>query len=126
MTLILQLSGATILFGSLFGVARFLGAVRATKRVSSSFPSNWQLLMLQVHSEMLSSVLCAKMSFFTKNRAGSIVQRFGGDLVSSKTGCADLLLIDRRTSSRFRRVWEKLGRSDLTVRQITFSFSGHC
>lgn len=39
-------------------------------------------LTLQVHSEMLETMLRAKMSFFSRTRAGSIVQRFGKDLVS--------------------------------------------
>jgi len=40
------------------------------------------LLSLQIHSRMLESVLRTKMIFFTQTRAGSIVQRFGKDLVS--------------------------------------------
>jgi ABC-type bacteriocin/lantibiotic exporter with double-glycine peptidase domain len=38
--------------------------------------------MWQIHSQMLESVLRAKMAFFSKTRAGSIIQRFGEDLVS--------------------------------------------
>ncbi|WVR08252.1 hypothetical protein IAU60_005299 [Kwoniella sp. DSM 27419] len=33
-----------------------------------------------IHSQMLESVLKAKMSFYTKSRAGSIIQRFSSDL----------------------------------------------
>ena len=37
----------------------------------------------QIHARMLDAVLRAKMIFFSKTRAGSIVQRFGDDLVSA-------------------------------------------
>ena len=38
---------------------------------------------------MLESMLRAKMSFFTKTRAGSIVQRFGKDL-NDTIDCSEL------------------------------------
>jgi ABC-type bacteriocin/lantibiotic exporter with double-glycine peptidase domain len=39
------------------------------------------LVDTQIHSQMLESLLRTKMVFFSKTRAGSIIQRFGQDLV---------------------------------------------
>jgi len=43
----------------------------------------------QIHSQMLESLLRAKMTFFTQTRAGSIVQRFGKDL-NDTIDCSEL------------------------------------
>ncbi|KAL7420090.1 hypothetical protein Q5752_005055 [Cryptotrichosporon argae] len=53
---------AAVVLDSIFSLWRFLGAIRATKLT---------------HSRMLEHVLRSKMVFFTKTRAGSIIQRFG-------------------------------------------------
>ena len=44
---------------------------------------------VQIHSQMLESMLRAKMSFFTQTRAGSIVQRFSKDL-NDTIDCSEL------------------------------------
>ncbi|WVN87012.1 uncharacterized protein L203_102188 [Cryptococcus depauperatus CBS 7841] len=59
------LSLSRTIFETVYGMYRFLGSVRAMKII---------------HSQMLESMLHAKMLFFTKTRAGSIIQRFGKDL----------------------------------------------
>lgn len=43
-----------------------------------------------IHGQMLESMLHAKMLFFTKTRAGSIIQRFGKDL-NDILDCSNLL-----------------------------------
>nr|XP_019009148.1 ABC transporter ABCC.6 [Kwoniella pini CBS 10737]OCF47929.1 ABC transporter ABCC.6 [Kwoniella pini CBS 10737] len=49
---------------------------------------------LQTHDQMLESMLRSKMLFFTRTRAGSIVQRFGKDLVRERlTSIAGSLVI---------------------------------
>jgi ABC-type bacteriocin/lantibiotic exporter with double-glycine peptidase domain len=40
---------------------------------------------VQIHARMLESLLRAKMMFFSKTLVGSIIQRFGKDLVSDIT-----------------------------------------
>ncbi|WRT69478.1 uncharacterized protein IL334_006464 [Kwoniella shivajii] len=66
--------GRTIM-GTLFNCFRFLGCVRA---------------MRLIHGQMLESMLSSKMIFFTKTRAGSIVQRFGKDL-NDVLDCSEIL-----------------------------------
>ncbi|WWC95346.1 hypothetical protein V866_002208 [Kwoniella sp. B9012] len=69
------LSMARVIFGILFQCFRFFGGMRAMKLI---------------HGQMLESMLRSKMIFFTKTRAGSIVQRFGKDL-NDILDCSELL-----------------------------------
>lgn len=78
----MQLSGLTIILDSIFGLYRYFGGLRATKRVRGCRVASMRgNLNEQIHGEMLETVLRAKMIFYSRTRAGSIVQRFGKDLV---------------------------------------------
>ncbi|TYJ54700.1 hypothetical protein B9479_004639 [Cryptococcus floricola] len=66
---------ARVLLDTTYGIYSFLGNMRA---------------MRIVHGQMLESILHAKMLFFTKTRAGSIIQRFGKDL-NDILDCSNLL-----------------------------------
>ncbi|WWC93054.1 uncharacterized protein L201_008018 [Kwoniella dendrophila CBS 6074] len=74
-TLYAALSLARVTLSIAFQCLRFFGGVRAMKLI---------------HSQMLESMLRSKMIFFTKTRAGSIVQRFGKDL-NDILDCSNLL-----------------------------------
>ncbi|KAE8542368.1 hypothetical protein D1P53_001144 [Cryptococcus gattii VGV] len=69
------LSLARIFLDTVYGLFRFWGSMRAMKII---------------HGQMLESMLHAKMLFFTKTRAGSIIQRFGKDL-NDILDCSNLL-----------------------------------
>ncbi|KGB78045.2 ABC transporter ABCC.6 [Cryptococcus deuterogattii R265] len=69
------LSLARIFLDTVYGLYRFWGSMRAMKII---------------HGQMLESMLHAKMLFFTKTRAGSIIQRFGKDL-NDILDCSNLL-----------------------------------
>nr|XP_019043278.1 ABC transporter ABCC.6 [Kwoniella bestiolae CBS 10118]OCF22208.1 ABC transporter ABCC.6 [Kwoniella bestiolae CBS 10118] len=70
-----SLYAIVIIFGIVFQCFRFFGGMRA---------------MRLIHGQMLESMLRSKMIFFTKTRAGSIVQRFGKDL-NDMLDCSELL-----------------------------------
>ncbi|WWC65637.1 uncharacterized protein I303_108257 [Kwoniella dejecticola CBS 10117] len=70
---VLSITQVTLLTG--WAVQMFFGGMRA---------------MRLTHDQMLESMLRSKMIFFTKTRAGSIVQRFGKDLANSFTGVLTL------------------------------------
>lgn len=58
----------------------------------------------QIHGEMLSRLLRATMPFFSKTRAGSIVQRFGGDLWEVSTCNYSVLTLSHKlVYSEFRK-----------------------
>ncbi|KAK4686657.1 hypothetical protein P7C73_g3466, partial [Tremellales sp. Uapishka_1] len=56
-----------IVLNTTFSLYSFWGGLTASRRI---------------HAQMLQSLLRAKMHFFSKTRAGSVIQRFGHDLVS--------------------------------------------
>ncbi|OXB36983.1 ABC transporter ABCC.6 [Cryptococcus neoformans] len=66
---------ARVFLDTFYGLFRFWGSMRAMKII---------------HGQMLESMLHAKMLFFTKTRAGSIIQRFGKDL-NDILDCSNLL-----------------------------------
>ncbi|ORX37959.1 P-loop containing nucleoside triphosphate hydrolase protein [Kockovaella imperatae] len=69
------LSLSKVLLETLFGLFRFYGGMHALRKI---------------HSTMLDKMLRAKMTFFSKTRAGSIIQRFGTDLFDI-TSCSELM-----------------------------------
>ncbi|WVQ96554.1 hypothetical protein IAU59_003659 [Kwoniella sp. CBS 9459] len=74
-TLYSVLSFSRVIFVAMFNMIRFFGGVRA---------------MRLIHGQMLESLLRARMVFFTRTQAGSIIQRFGKDL-NDVLDCSDLL-----------------------------------
>ncbi|OCF35103.1 ABC transporter ABCC.6 [Kwoniella heveanensis BCC8398] len=73
-TLYSILSFSRVILTTAFGLIRFFGGVRAMKLI---------------HGQMLESMLRARMIFFTRTQAGSIIQRFGKDL-NDVLDCSDL------------------------------------
>jgi len=79
----------SVLLGRILELYEFWGGVKAVRRVllrqvTGVHIADHVLAPSQVHAEMLESLLRSRMIFFTRTLAGSIVQRFGTDLVSPR------------------------------------------